>query len=61
MDPKEVRKKYAEIFGGEPSTFGIPDDAQGIYENMQKAIKTKQPLWTFYFDKDPNELEGVDL
>lgn len=61
MDPKKLLKQYKAVFGKEPDTFSLPDDTEGIYKNMAKAIQQKRPLWSFYFDQDPNDLPGADL
>lgn len=50
MNPFEA---YKAKFGEEPTIMGIGDSIENILENIQRAVETGKPLWTFYYDTDP--------
>lgn len=59
--PGQLMAEYKEIFGTEPGIMGIGDDLENIFKNIEKAIETRRPLWTFYGDKDPDQDTSIDI
>ncbi|NIK67926.1 hypothetical protein [Paenibacillus sp. BK720] len=53
MTHEEAWNAYLEKFGEEPPLMGIGDSMDNIMANVEKAVKTGKPLWTFYYDKNP--------